>query len=55
MPPSNWLEAFAAHPRIGDLDGLKQKYGDFADMSRREQASASGASERTLHVKSFSI
>ena len=55
VPPSGWLEAFAAHPRIGDLDGLKRKYGDFADMSRSEQASASRASERTLQVKTSTL
>ncbi len=37
---TGWLEAFAAHPRIGDIDGLRKKFGAFADMSKGEQASA---------------
>lgn len=45
---SGWLEAFAAHPRIGDIDGLRKKFGAFADHSRGEQSAASGASEAVL-------
>ncbi|KAI3430399.1 hypothetical protein D9Q98_004994 [Chlorella vulgaris] len=43
-----WLEAFAAHPRIGDLEGLRKKFGAFADMSKGEQAAAGGAADTTL-------
>lgn len=45
-----WLEAFAAHPRIGDVEGLRKKFGGFADMSRGEQASAAAASDSILRV-----
>lgn len=41
---AGWLEAFAAHPRIGDVEGLKKKFGGFADMSKNEQAGAAQAS-----------
>ena len=51
-PVAGWLEAFAAHPKIGDLEGLKRKYGAFADMSKGEQAAAAGASEAVLQVRS---
>jgi 2-oxo-4-hydroxy-4-carboxy-5-ureidoimidazoline decarboxylase len=38
----DWLEAFAAHPKIGDLEALKKKFaGD-------EQGSVKQASEATL-------
>lgn len=37
---TGWLEAFAAHPRIGDVEGLKRKFGAFAEMSKGEQALA---------------
>lgn len=40
VPAADWLQAFAAHPRIGDLDGLRKKFGAFADMSKGEQAAA---------------
>ena len=49
-PVTGWLEAFAAHPRIGDLSALRHKYGAFADSSRREQAAAASASDSTLQV-----
>ena len=42
---SGWLEAFAAHPRIGDVAGLKQKFGIFAEMSRTEQSVAAAGAE----------
>ena len=59
LPPSlvpcqvgvaGWLEAFAAHPRIGDVEGLKKKFGGFADMSKKEQAGAAQASAGVLEV-----
>lgn len=53
-PVAGWLEAFAAHPLIGDLDGLKKRYGVFADLSRGEQGnSAALASEATLKELAF--
>lgn len=50
-PVTGWLEAFAAHPRIGDLEGLRKKYGGaFGAMSQGEQAGAAGAPEEVLQV-----
>jgi 2-oxo-4-hydroxy-4-carboxy-5-ureidoimidazoline decarboxylase len=46
---SDWLEAFAAHPRIGDIDGLRAKYASTAAWSLGEQAGAASADEQTLH------
>ena len=46
---TGWLEALAAHPRIGDVEGLRKKFGAFAEASKQEQ-SASGASETELQV-----
>ena len=39
---ADWLEAFAAHPRIGD------RGRGTTDWARREQAGADGAAEATL-------
>jgi hypothetical protein len=50
-PVTGWLEAFAAHPKIGDLEGLRKKFGAFANMSKGEQAAAAGAPEQTLVVR----
>jgi 2-oxo-4-hydroxy-4-carboxy-5-ureidoimidazoline decarboxylase len=45
---ADWLEAFAAHPRIGDLDGLKKKFAATATWSAGEQAGVVGAEEEVL-------
>ena len=47
---TDWLAAFAAHPRIGDLDKLKAKYSQFAKLSQTEQATAATASGDVLQV-----
>ena len=50
------MEAFAAHPKIGDMEGLRTKYrggggsSAFADMSKGEQAAAAGAPDSVLQV-----
>ena len=49
---AGWMEAFAAHPKIGDMEGLRTKYrGAFADMSKGEQAAAAGAPDSVLQVR----
>ncbi len=44
----DWLEAFAAHPRIGDLDAMRSKFAKTAAWSAGEQAGVADASETTL-------
>ncbi len=44
----DWLEAFAHHPKIGDLDSLASKYRTTADLASNEQSGARVASRRTL-------
>jgi 2-oxo-4-hydroxy-4-carboxy-5-ureidoimidazoline decarboxylase len=46
----DWLEAFAQHPRIGDFESLRTRFGTAADWSRAEQRDARDAGERTLHA-----
>jgi 2-oxo-4-hydroxy-4-carboxy-5-ureidoimidazoline decarboxylase len=54
LGPADWLEAFAAHPRIGeDPARLRARFGHdptrgSASWSRAEQAGVSGAPEATL-------
>jgi 2-oxo-4-hydroxy-4-carboxy-5-ureidoimidazoline decarboxylase len=43
-----WIEAFAHHPRIGDVEALRRRFGAAPEWSRAEQAGASAASEETL-------
>lgn len=39
----DWLEAFAQHPRIGDVESLKTKFASTASWAQGEQAGAAGA------------
>ncbi len=48
LTAQDWLEAFAHHPKIGDLQSLKMKYGGNREWSAGEQQGASGADDRTL-------
>src|SRR6266852_4031469 len=43
-----WLAAFAAHPKIGDPQSLRAKYGQSATWSAAEQAGVSGCTEEVL-------
>lgn len=45
---SDWLEAFAGHPKIGDLSQIREKYSNTAHFAVEEQRAASVASEQTL-------
>jgi 2-oxo-4-hydroxy-4-carboxy-5-ureidoimidazoline decarboxylase len=44
----DWLQAFAAHPRIGDLDSLRAKFADTRRWAGGEQSGVAGAAEATL-------
>lgn len=50
LPPEVWREAFHHHPRIGDLDSLRQRFASTADLASREQASVAGAATATLEA-----
>jgi 2-oxo-4-hydroxy-4-carboxy-5-ureidoimidazoline decarboxylase len=47
---ADWLEAFAAHPRIADREALRAKFAATAAWSAREQAGAEGAPEGILQA-----
>lgn len=46
----DWLQAFAAHPKIGDVDALRTKFAGtgFGKLSEGEQQGVDGALEATL-------
>jgi 2-oxo-4-hydroxy-4-carboxy-5-ureidoimidazoline decarboxylase len=46
----DWLEAFAAHPRIGDLDTLRKKFATTAAWCAGEQSGVVGAGDDVLHA-----
>jgi 2-oxo-4-hydroxy-4-carboxy-5-ureidoimidazoline decarboxylase len=48
MEREDWLEAFAAHPKIGDVDSLRAKFGNTRAWASGEQAGVAVASDETL-------
>lgn len=48
LAEADYLEAFAAHPRIGDLTSLQKKFAHTAQMAGREQGGIGDADEATL-------
>ena len=48
LTPSDWLEAFEAHPRIGDVASLRAKYAATEQWAKGEQAGVAAASESTI-------
>jgi 2-oxo-4-hydroxy-4-carboxy-5-ureidoimidazoline decarboxylase len=44
----DWLEAFAGHPRIGDVDSLRRKFASTAAWCEGEQAGVRQADDETL-------
>jgi 5-hydroxyisourate hydrolase/2-oxo-4-hydroxy-4-carboxy-5-ureidoimidazoline decarboxylase len=45
---SDWKEAFEGHPKIGDIESLKQKFSNTQTWANKEQASVAEASQSTL-------
>jgi 2-oxo-4-hydroxy-4-carboxy-5-ureidoimidazoline decarboxylase len=45
---ADWLEAFEHHPRIGDVDALRQKFASTRMWAAGEQAGAAEANEAVL-------
>jgi 2-oxo-4-hydroxy-4-carboxy-5-ureidoimidazoline decarboxylase len=43
-----WLEAFAAHPMIGDINTLRAKYANTAAWAANEQSSVALAEDKVL-------
>ena len=48
LQPADWLEAFLAHPKIGDVDSLRAKYASTRDWASNEQAGVNAASVNVL-------
>lgn len=50
---ADFFEAFAAHPKIGDLDSLRAQYANTKDLASNEQSGMSAATDQTL--KEFTV
>jgi 2-oxo-4-hydroxy-4-carboxy-5-ureidoimidazoline decarboxylase len=48
LSPTEWIAAFAGHPKIGDIKSLRKKFSTASDWAKGEQAGASGAPEKVL-------
>lgn len=49
LDPNDWLEAFAHHPRIGDVTKLRERFAGSGDLSQKEQGGAvAGAGVGTI-------
>ncbi len=48
LSTADWLEAFAAHPKIGDIESLKKKYSSTKAWAEQEQSGVGGAAEELL-------
>lgn len=45
---TDWLEAFEGHPKIGDMDSLRARFGNTRDWSSGEQSGVDDADEQIL-------
>ena len=45
---ADWLEAFAAHPLIGDVETLRNRFAATRNLAAGEQSSVDGANEAVL-------
>jgi 2-oxo-4-hydroxy-4-carboxy-5-ureidoimidazoline decarboxylase len=48
--PEDWKEAFSYHPKIGDIESLKEKFASTANWAMGEQSGTSTASEETIKM-----
>jgi 2-oxo-4-hydroxy-4-carboxy-5-ureidoimidazoline decarboxylase len=48
LSESDWMEAFAGHPKIGDIDQLRIKFGGDQAWSSEEQSGIIRSDERIL-------
>jgi 2-oxo-4-hydroxy-4-carboxy-5-ureidoimidazoline decarboxylase len=45
---SDWLEAFEAHPMIGNVDSLREKFSNTKQLASNEQSGTASATEEEL-------
>ena len=48
LEETDYLQAFAGHPKIGDVNSLKAKYADTKQLAAGEQASVISANETVI-------
>jgi 2-oxo-4-hydroxy-4-carboxy-5-ureidoimidazoline decarboxylase len=48
LPAEDYLQAFEGHPKIGDVNSLRERYAASGDLAASEQAGVQGAQEDTI-------
>ncbi len=48
LTEDDWLEAFRQHPKIGDRDALRERFGASGHLSEKEQSGLAGAADDIL-------
>ena len=48
LSPEDWKEAFSHHPKIGDLQSLRERFSATAQWAATEQSGVEGSSEMVL-------
>lgn len=48
MNHDDWMQAFRAHPRIGDMASLRKKYENTAEWAKAEQSGVRGTGDAVL-------
>jgi 2-oxo-4-hydroxy-4-carboxy-5-ureidoimidazoline decarboxylase len=48
LEPFDWREAFGHHPKIGDREALRTRFGATRHLSEKEQAGVTGASDAVI-------
>lgn len=51
----DWLEAFAHHPRIGDVSKLRERFAHSGDLSEKEQGHAMAAAQEDVIQALFTL
>ena len=52
LKEADWLEAFAQHPEIGDIESLRERFSQIGHWAGTEQSGTGAASEATLRALS---
>jgi 2-oxo-4-hydroxy-4-carboxy-5-ureidoimidazoline decarboxylase len=48
LTDADWLEAFAHHPRIGDVSRLRERFAGSGELSEKEQGTALGTAHEAV-------
>lgn len=55
LTDADWLEAFAHHPRIGDVSKLRERFARSGDLSEKEQGTAMASANEAVIQALFEL